>query len=153
MTQGDCYTQDREKALAMGVRDVATELRLIDVADLIAYMRFEQFGNIGNLVGSSTELYFKPGTVRFGHSGDIDLNWGSKPTVKLDMEFHHNEVSAYFRLLLDEHHGAVEMNYIDFKDKPGAPTPDENTQRLISAIADARLVPTADATWDVGHGD
>ena len=67
--QGKDYTCDREKALADGIKEVASELRLIDAADFVAFIRTEQFANIGNLVSSSTELYFKPDTIKFGLSG------------------------------------------------------------------------------------
>jgi hypothetical protein len=137
LKQGNDYTLEREKALADGMREVASELRLIDATDLVAYIRTEQFANISTLVNGSTELYFKPGTVRFGQSGDVDLNWGSAPSISLDMEFEHTGVSVYFRLLLQSVNAGVEINYITFAN--GSRDPDENTQRLITALADARL--------------
>ena len=76
--QGKDFTYDREKALAEGIQEVASELRLIDAADFVAFIRTEQFANIGNLVSSSTELYFKPDTVKFGLSGDVNLQWGER---------------------------------------------------------------------------
>ena len=137
--QGNIYTIEREKALADGLRDVASELRLIDAADLIAFIRTEQFANIANLVSSSAELYYKPGTLSFGRSGDIDVKWGATPTISLDMEFHHMQVSVYFRLLLEALQAGIEINYINFE--AGSADPDQNTQRLITAIANARLAP------------
>ncbi|HEU0160544.1 MAG TPA: hypothetical protein VFR00_14575, partial [Hyphomicrobiaceae bacterium] len=83
------FDLEREKALADGLRDVASELRLIEATDLVAFIRTEQFANIANLVSSSTELYFKPDTVRFSQSGEVNLTWGGAPSVALDMEFHH----------------------------------------------------------------
>jgi hypothetical protein len=136
---GNSTTLEREKALADGLRDVASELRLIDAADLIAYIRTEQFANIANLVNSSTELYYKPGTLSFGQSADIDVKWGGTPTIALDMEFHHQQVRVYFRLLLEALQAGVEITYISF-DRPSA-GPDENTERLVAAIADARFAP------------
>ena len=136
---GNSTTLEREKALADGLRDVASELRLIDAADLIAYIRTEQFANIANLVNSSTELYYKPGTLSFGQSADIDVKWGGTPTIALDMEFHHLQVSVYFRLLLEALQAGVEITYINFDGT--ARDPHENTGRLIAAIADARFAP------------
>ena len=121
LRQGNSYTLEREKALADGLRDVAAELRLIDAADLVAFIRTEQFANIANLVNSSTELYYKPGTLSFGRSGDIDLKWGGTPTISLDMEFHHVQVSVYFRLLLEALQAGIEIDYINFE--RAAPTP------------------------------
>jgi hypothetical protein len=42
-------------------------------------IRTERFGNIANLVNSSTELYYKPGTLRFGSSGG-PIAVSAKPT-------------------------------------------------------------------------
>jgi hypothetical protein len=143
---GNSTTLEREMALADGLRDVASELRLIDAADLIAFIRTEQFANIGNLVNSSTELYYKPGTLSFGQSADLDVKWGGTPTIALDMEFHHLQVSVYFRLLLEALQAAVEINYISF-DGP-AIDPEENTGRLVAAIADARFAPIVSRRQD-----
>ena len=135
---GNSTTLEREKALADGLRDVASDLRLIDAADLIAFIRTEQFANIGNLVNSSTELYYKPGTLGFGQSGDIDLKWGQTPTVALDMEFRHKQVSVYFRLLLQALQAGIEINYI--RSRLLQPTRREHA-RLVEAIAAARVTP------------
>jgi hypothetical protein len=141
LRQGNTYTVERERALAEGLREVAAELRLIDAADLIAFIRTEQFANIANLVTASTELYYHPGTLSFGRSGDIDVKWGATPAISLDMEFHHPQVSVYFRLLLEALHAGIEITYISFA--AGSADPDENTRLLAAAIADARLAPTS----------
>jgi hypothetical protein len=141
LKQGRDYTFEREKALAEGMRDVASELRLIDPADFVAFLRTEQFGNIKSLVNSSTEMFFRPGTISFGLSGEVDLRWGSPPCVSLDMEFHNLNVSAYFRLILQDVHAGIEISYVSFEG--GAEDPDDNTRRLVEAIAEARLVPAA----------
>jgi hypothetical protein len=136
---GRDYTREREKVLAEGMRDVASELRLIDATDFIAFIRTGQFANIGNLVSSSTELFFKPGTLSFGLSGDAALPWGGMPSIVLDMEFRHMQVNVYFRLLLEAARAGVEIDYIMFDG--ASPDPDENTRRLAEAIADARILP------------
>lgn len=141
LKQGKDFSREREKAIADGLIDVASELRMIDPADFIAFIRTEQFGNIRNLVNSSTEMFFKPGTITFGLSGEVDLPWGYAPTISLDMEFHHLNVSAYFRLVLQSLYAGVEISYVSFEG--GSDDPDRNTQRLIEAIADARIVPIA----------
>jgi len=137
--QGNEYTLERERLLAEGIRDVASELRMIEAVDLVTFVRSEQFANLKSLVNSSTELFFKPGTISFGCSGDVDLRWGGLPSVSLDMEFHNRQVSIYFRLLLETLHAGVEIHHISF-DQASA-DPDENTRRLAAAIADARMMP------------
>jgi hypothetical protein len=129
----------RERALGDGLSEVATELRLVDVTDLIAYIRSDQLANLGDLVSSSIERFFKPDTLRYGKAADIDLTWGSEPAIKIDMEFHHLDVSVYFSLLLESLRAGVEINYANLDDAEG--DPNRNTARLITAIADARLRP------------
>lgn len=139
--QGNECTLEREKALGQGVRELASELRMIEPADYVAYVRAERFANIANLVASSAELFFKPGTIVFGHSGEIDLKWGEPPSVALDMEFRHQQVNVYFRLILEAQRAGVEITY--FAIDKASEAADDNTRRLMDAIADARLVPIA----------
>jgi hypothetical protein len=136
LKSGDAYMLERESALAEGLDCVAAELRLVDPQDYVAFMRLELFGNIANIVNSSTELYFQPGTMKFGMSGEVDVRWGAPARVILDMEFDHQGVKAYFRLLLDADSAAVELTYLAFSQADS--DPEANTQRLKEAIVAAR---------------
>jgi len=142
LKQGNDFLRDREQVMAESLREVAAELRLIEVADFVAYIRNEQFANIRTLVNSSTEMFFKQGTIRFGASADLVLDWGRAPSILLDMEFHHLQVDVYFRLLLESLTAGVEINYISFG--TGSSDPDENTRHLKAAVADARIRPRAE---------
>ena len=59
---------DRERIIADALIDVASELRLTDVAELITLIRNDQDANLADLVNSSTELFFKSGTLRYALS-------------------------------------------------------------------------------------
>jgi hypothetical protein len=139
LEQGDQHAFVRAKALAEGIKDAAAELRLIDVADFITYIRSEQFANIEDLVNSSVELFFKERTLSFGWAAELDVKWGSPPVVRLDMEFRHKSVSVFFNLTLRSWQGRIDIHHISFENS--SDDPDENTRRLIEAIADARLPP------------
>lgn len=130
-------TTRREQLIAEQLRDVATELRLIQVEDYVAFIRVEQFANLAALVNSSTEMFFRPGTLRFGFSADAMVDWSARPAIALDMEFHHLGIAAYFRLLLEATDFGVEMQYISFKG--GDRAADGNTAHLQHALNDARL--------------
>lgn len=144
LRQSSEYTHEHEKALADGVREIASELRLIEPADLIAFLQTSQFGNLRSLINASTEMYFKPGTMSFGLSGWASVNWDSPPHIVLDMEFHHRKVDVFFRLVLENEEAGVEIDYISFGNK-GLP-PEEAGQRLMDAIADARIPPLSAVT-------
>lgn len=127
----------REKILGESVRAVAADLRLIDLPDLVTYIKTGQIASVGQLVQASIELSFKSDTLRFGHAGDVYLDWGCHPKVSFDMEFHHDEVHVFFRLMLDAGEAGVEITYITFD--TGADAPEGNTLRLGHALTSARL--------------
>ena len=127
----------REKALADGVKEVAAELRLIDVVNLVVFVNLEKHGNIDDLVNSSAELYFKPDTLRYGWASHVDLNWGGPAKIYLDMEFRHRGVTVFFSLMLGALTASVDIHSISFD--VSSDDPEENTNRLIAALADARI--------------
>lgn len=126
----------REVALGKSVRRVAADLRLIELADLVAYLKTGQFASIGTLVQASIELSFKPDTLAFAYSGDVNLQWGQHPQITIDLEFHHKAVHVYFRLMLETRQAGVEITYISFDDV--SINPETNTKRLIDALRDAQ---------------
>ncbi|MFA5957174.1 hypothetical protein [Hyphomicrobium sp.] len=131
------HSQVREKILGDSIRCVATDLRLIDLPDLVSYLKTGQIASVSSLVQSSIELSFKPETLSFGHAGDVFLEWGVLPRVFLDMEFHHQSVHVYFRLMLEAEEAGVEITYIKFEGETNAPG--HNTVRLHDALGEARL--------------
>ena len=98
--QRDDHVELPTNALDTAFEPVAAELRLIDVADFIAYIHAEKFANIQDIVNSSVELFFKPGTLSFGWGAEFELDWNSLPVITLDMEFQHRSVWLVFKLSL-----------------------------------------------------
>ena len=132
------YSAEREKIVAEAICPVATELRLLDAADLVSLLRFECYGNLADLVSSAAELYFLPGTINFGAGGDYRLDWGLEPEVTLDMELRPPGVTVYARLLLQKDRAGVEVTHVAFNE-PLA-DPDDNTDFLRRSLAEARYV-------------
>jgi hypothetical protein len=133
-----------EKIIAENIVDVATELRLADVSDLMLFIRCDQTANIEDIVNSSTELYFRNGTLKYALTAGCSVRWDSSPTILLDMEFRHAAVSVFFRLVLSQSRAAVEVIDIFF-DESGLGQ-DAMIQKLIEAVADAKL-PDQRAQW------
>ncbi len=100
---------EHERLIANALVGVASELRLADPAEFIVLVRDAQEANISDLVNSSSEMFFKKGALRYGLAADYALGWGSPPSVSLDMEFRHDRVTAFFRLILGAHRAAVEV--------------------------------------------
>ena len=112
------HTSTREVIVANSIMEVVSELRLIDVADYVAFIRLERFACIADLVDTAAELYFVPGTLKLGHGGPPG-------------------VTVYFALTLADSHAAVEVNYVSF-DKP-SPNPTENDGFLEAALEGSRI--------------
>ena len=126
---------DHERVIADAIVEVATELRLSDPTEFILLVRGEQEANIADLVNSSSELFFKKGSLRYALNADCSLSWGSTPSVTLDMEFRHDRVTAFFRLTLGGSRARVEvLDVLIEADEADA------AERLRGALADARLL-------------
>ena len=132
------HSTERERIVAEALSPVATELRLIDAADLVSLLRYERWGNISDLVASAAELYFLPGTVRFGTGGDYRLDWDSKPEIVLDLEIKPEGVTIYAQLSLADLQAGIEINHINFH-RPSA-DPDDDTAFLARSLIAARFV-------------
>jgi hypothetical protein len=135
----DDHVELLANALGAAFESVAADLRLVDAGDFIAFIHDEKFANIQDLVNSSVELFFKPGTVSFGWGAQYKLDWQSLPTITLDMEFRHGSVWLIFKLILTARQTNVKIDFFS----PGRSLGDsrQDTSVLIEAIADARLNP------------
>ena len=127
---------EREQIIAAALVDVASELRLTDAAELILMIRNDHAANIADLVNSSTELFFKNGTLRYALSASFKAPWDATPVVSIDMEFRHAMVSAFFRLTIGRRLAGVEIIDILF-DERGLDDK-AKAERLLAAFKSAR---------------
>ncbi len=74
---------DREQIIADALVDVASELRLTDAAELVALIRNDHAANIADLVNSSSELFFRSGTLRYALSASVAAPWDGTPRGRL----------------------------------------------------------------------
>jgi hypothetical protein len=127
----------REQIIADALVDFASELRLTDAAELMSMIRNDHAANIADLVNSSTELFFKSGTLRYALSASFKAPWDATPTVGIDLEFRHAAVCAFFRLTIGQRRAGVEIIDILFEEQ-GL---DDFTkaERLSAALESARL--------------
>ncbi|MCC0014358.1 MAG: hypothetical protein H6887_06085 [Hoeflea sp.] len=138
------FSAEQEKIIADAICTVASELRLVDVADLISMLRFERHGDLADLVASAAEMYFLPGTIKLGIGGDYYLDWGGQPRVVLDLEIRPRKVTIYARLVLEQDCGGIEINHIAF-DEP-LENPEDNTAVLAESLRAAAFRPFVTAT-------
>ncbi len=138
------HAASREIIVGNAIQEVVTELRMIDIADYVAFIRMGHFANLSDLVDSAAERFFMPGTLRLGHGGDAYLGWTGEPKIVLDLELRPRGATIYFKLGLAAETATIDVNYVAFE-KAG-PSPDENTAFLEAAIEDSRIRKTSSAT-------
>ena len=126
------HSAAREMIVADAIRDVVNELRLVDVADYIAFLKLESMASIADIVESAAELFFMPGALCLGNGGEAHIGWDEKPCIVLDLELRPGGAVIYFTLSLTAANAAVEVNYVSFND--ASPDPEVNTRFLETAI-------------------
>lgn len=137
------HTASREVIVANAISEVVSELRLVEVADYIAFIRLEHYACLADLVDSAAERFFLPGTVRLGHGGEAEIGWDAAPRIALDMELRPQGATVYFTLGLTGPAASVDVNYVAFDDADS--DPERNTAFLAKALEKARIRKTAPA--------
>ena len=129
---------DRQRAalLADALSGMVAELRLIEPGDMIGYIRSGQWANIADLVQSSAELHFEEGALTFGGTADFAVDWGTPPSISLDLEFQWHALSAFFTLFLDRFDGLVELKSVWYPHEPDSTN--AGTAALAKAVRSAR---------------
>ncbi len=134
-------TAVRAAILAEALAGTVAELRLIDPGDMINYIRRGRWAEIADLVQSSSELFFTDRALSFACMADFAMDWTRPLSISLDLEFQHEDVSAFFTL-----HLGCDEDLVDLKTTWFASTPSDEataTRRFAQAVASARLPPCA----------
>ena len=123
--------------LADALTEFVADLSLIEFVDMIGYIRGHKWATIADLVQSSSELWFRDGTLLFACMGDVFVDWLRPPSISLELEFQNDGVSAFFTLVLGPPDCLIDLKAIWFA---CTPADDEAAADLFArAIADARL--------------
>jgi hypothetical protein len=133
-----------ERQINDAMREVALDLRSVDVIDFASFMHSLKLANVGDLVNSSLELYFRPHALIFSYTGDVELTWFGMPSVGLDMELHCAGVDVYFRLTIEALSVGVQINHLALDGRACEEPCDAS--RFAQAIEEARL-PFARGPW------
>lgn len=142
------HAAPREVIVAEAIKDVVGELRLVDAADYIAFIRLEHFATVADIVDSAAEMFLMPGTLRLGHGGEAHVTWADPARIVLDLELRPPGAVVYFALTLDASTASVEINYVSFE-RPDA-NPQANTAFLQAALDRSRIRRTRPADPGVG---
>lgn len=144
----DEFRWQHEKLLVDGIRDVVSELLLIDLTQLICCVGTKRMSSVEILIDSATELYFKPGCLKFSNSGVADVSWTGSVKLSLDFEFHYDGVRIYFTIVLQPRMAAIQINYLWLGEDGDEQSQDQRVLRTAAALAGARCRPvTNQLAW------
>ena len=127
-----------EEVLACNIKDVIADFCLTDAEILRAYVSNQLHGNMNEIVSSSTELFFKGHTLSYARAADISTGLGDPPCIVLDMEFAHDTVSVFFKLILGEFSVGVHINHVSLSDDTES---DFDPHSFAKVVTSARLTP------------
>jgi hypothetical protein len=138
-----------ERILAEGLRDFLSELVTVNGGTMVSFICNGQHANLGDIIGSSTELLIKPGRLHYGNHAAVDFDWGEVPSVTIAMELRDESLTTFFRVVFGNDHVGVDIRGIQFAEHL-ASEPRENLQRFAAAVADARLDRSAAGGMSLG---
>ncbi|WP_421855265.1 hypothetical protein [Oricola sp.] len=142
-------TVELESFVGEAISHLAAELRLVDLADYVAYLRMNHMSCIADIVRDASELFFTPGYVQFANDGDYVTEWGSQPEVTLMLVLCGPRTRTHVALKLCDDHAEVRLGYIDpvngfeRRDTHGALLADDIADNLL----DYRRRPLPAASW------
>ena len=105
--------QPHEPLIMLAIQPLIKELLLVDVADLIAYLTFDQHNQITDIIDSAAEQYFAPGFVGYREIGNADIEWNTSPTITLQMVMNAPNFSFEFALILESQSASINLQRIN----------------------------------------
>ncbi|WP_320143776.1 hypothetical protein [uncultured Cohaesibacter sp.] len=126
-----------EHAMLWAMKDVITELRLVDAAHLISYVFTDSHANISDIVASSSELFLKANTLFYRGEATTQLDWSTPPTLRLEMAFRHLDLDARFGLNLIGDVSTITMHSVRYDD--GSDSNSCDLERFVNVLTDAHI--------------
>ena len=110
-----------EQMIANALKPFIRELRMVDVADYVAFLHFNQHNQIGDIVDSAAEQYFAPGFLAYRDTGSMSLDWGESAQIMLALGFNTPSATFDFELRLAHDNASVSLMRVNEQEtSPGS---------------------------------
>ncbi|MEP1206311.1 MAG: hypothetical protein ABJM29_17150 [Rhizobiaceae bacterium] len=126
--------QSHERLIMLAIQPLIKELLLVDVADLIAYLTFDQHNQIADIVDSAAEQYFAPGFIGYREVGSADIDWDTSPSINLQLTMNAPSYSFEFSLTLESKSASIKLQRINPLTPEGAADDETSLKSLERAI-------------------
>ncbi len=140
--------KDHEPIVADALTGFIQEIRLIELADFIAYLRLERHSQLADLVTAAAEMFFAPQFLELGDGSYATLDWSEQPSIYLNLVMQTAGATIYLTLTLENERANIAINYIAYH--VSCAEPDE-TRTLINRGISNNLIRTRVLGEAFGH--
>ena len=131
--------KDHEPVVADALTGFIQELRLIELADFVAYLRLERHVPLAEMVAAAAEMFLAPQFLELGEGSYATLDWSEHPSVCLNLVMNTAGATIYLTLTLREDRANVAINYIAYH--VSRPEPGEITHLINRGISNNLIRP------------
>lgn len=126
---------EAERLICLNIKSFIADLCYVDRAFLIGNILGGDHYAINDIIDSSSEMFFKPGTLRYAFSSRLDARAGRGPAISLDMHFTHRLIHVPFLLCLESSFAGVSLTGENARIVHSEAT----LGQLLDAFGDARI--------------
>ncbi|MGV6872341.1 hypothetical protein ACUSIJ_06550 [Pseudochelatococcus sp. B33] len=108
-------TQEAERLICLNIRSFIADLCLTDRSFLITNILDGNHDAINDIVESSSEMFFKPGTLCYAYGSRLAERFNAPPAISMDMRFVRKAVFVSFLLHLED--DFIGVSLVDFQQR------------------------------------
>lgn len=101
--------EEAERLICMNIKSFIADLCLTDKSFLIEHIINANHNVINDIVKSSSEMFFKPGTLCYDYNARISERYNAVPSICIDMRFAHKLVMVNFFLHIEDDFAGVSL--------------------------------------------
>lgn len=107
--------QEAERLVCLNIRSFVADLCLTDRSFLITSVINANHDAINDIVESSSEMFFKPGTLCYAYGSRLAERFNATPAISLDMRFVRKAMFVSFLLHLED--DFIGVSLVDFQQR------------------------------------
>ena len=107
--------QEAERLICLNIRSFIADLCLTDRSFLIANIINGSHDAINDIVESSSEMFFKPGTLSYAYGSRLAERFNATPAIAMDMRFVRKAVFVSFLLHIED--DFIGVSLVDFRQR------------------------------------
>lgn len=101
--------QEAERLICMNIKSFIVDFCLIDKAFLIENIINSNHHILNDVIESSSEMFFKPGTLSYNYNARLSERHNAVPSICIDMRFSHKHVLFPFFLHIEDNYAGVSL--------------------------------------------